>query len=73
MYDGEKPVEGEEQEGVDGGVGGDVGEVLYCLAPDASEGPRRQDIVGGGEGHTEHDKQEVSHGQTAWNGAERLC
>lgn len=65
MYHGEEPVEGEQQQRVDRGVGGDVGEVLHRLAPYAAEGPRGEDVVRSGEGYAEHDEEKVRHGQAA--------
>lgn len=61
VHHGEEAVEGEEEERVDGGVGGDVGEVLHRLAPDATEGPRGEDVVGGREGDAENYEEEVCH------------
>lgn len=57
MHHREKSIEGEQKEGVDRGVGGDVGEILHRLAPNASKGPRRKDVVGGGEGNAEDYKE----------------
>lgn len=65
MHHCQEPIEWEEEKGVDRGVGRDVGEVLHRLAPDTPEGPRRQDVVGGGEGDAEDDEEQVRHRQAA--------
>lgn len=63
MNHGEESIEGEKEERVDGGVGCDVGEILHRLAPYTAKGPRGEDVVWGGEGHAEHDEEQVRHGQ----------
>ena len=55
--DRQKPVDGHEYQRVDTDVWRHVDEVLYRLAPGQAEGPVVQCVVGGSEGHTEHDEE----------------
>ena len=62
-HDRQEPVAAHEDERVDGHVGGDVDQVLHCLAPDQPEGPVVENVVRGGEGHAQHDEEQVGHRQ----------
>ena len=56
------PVEGHEDEGVDGDEDGDDDEVLHAGAPQRPERPHGGErVVGRGEGDAEQDEQQVRH------------
>lgn len=61
--DGQEAVETHQYQSVDTCVGRDYDQVLDHLAPQVSERPEGQDVVGGGEGHAEDDEAEVGNGE----------
>ena len=52
----EVAVDGHEDQGVDAGIGTNVDQVLYNLAPHTAKGPDTHHIIRGREGHTEDDE-----------------
>ena len=56
---GQEAIQRHEDQRVDTGVHGDDDEILDDLAPDVTERPERQNIIGAGERNTEDDEEQV--------------
>lgn len=63
VNDCQETIQRHQHERVHTRIGRDYNQVLYDLAPDVSKRPERQHVVGAGERNTEHNEEQICHGQ----------